>query len=85
MKNQENINITGSVKGIVNFGSNSVNINIKEKSNIDNNIEKLYVDTEDNYSSLKNKDSNNSIVKIVIEIVIGIIISVVSGYIIGNL
>ena len=87
MNHNKNININGSISGIVNFGSNSININ--EKNNIiqqdDNTIERSKINSHTNFTELKKDTSSNNIIKRITEIIIGVIISVIAGYILYKL
>jgi|GEM_PF-5153888 len=86
MSNKRDININGSVSGIANFGDNSVNININEKSNIvkldNSNAKKSDINSNNNFKELDKDKFSSNIVKKIIEIIIGITISVIAGYII---
>lgn len=90
MSYKRNININGSISGIMNFGNHSINMNINEENNIvqsdDNKIEKSVIrNNENNLSELKKNTFSSNLVKIIIEIIIGVIISVIGGYILYKL
>ena len=90
MKNEVNVNINGSVSGIVNLGNNTININEKKGNNVvqSDNIseQKLDTNTNDDFRELKEqKMSSNIFLKIISEIIIGVIISVIAGYVLYKL
>lgn len=89
MSNKRRININGSISGIANFGSNSINININKENNIDrlkdNYIQKTDISKNNNFTEFKKDKFSSNIVKTIIEIVVGVIISVIAGYILYKL
>ncbi|MCI8361797.1 MAG: hypothetical protein HFJ41_01350 [Clostridia bacterium] len=89
MSDKRKININGSISGIANFGSNSININMNKENNIDilkdKYIEKSDISKNNNFIELEKDKFSNNIIKIIIEIVVGVIISVIAGYILYKL
>lgn len=78
MNNEHNIEINGSVNGIINLGNHSININAKGK-NFQSNSTSENTQLDDK-NTVETK-SSNPVIKVIIEIIVGVIISVIGGYI----
>lgn len=83
MRNENKININGTINGIVNLGNNSININKpKAKNEPDENSSE---ESDISKTELKKDKISSKVFKIMGEIIIGVVISLIAGYILYKL
>lgn len=86
---RKSVNINGSISGIVNIGSNSINMNRTEKSNTnpvkDTCTEKMKISNHNNFTNAEKDKFGNKIVKIVVEVLVGVLVSIIASIILYKL